>query len=191
MMQTAAGSRNETVVDVVARAIALGLDAARVARRSAPSLLTLPRVDLGKLPLPSVAAPCEVPPPCWWPRSAGEVTSIVCEGALATLRVRVTNCGPVARDFTIEVPEGVSANPPKLSVGPMDRATVTLQRQGAGEALVWVRGCYDHYLRWTVTTSKLSLSSCHEVEIEDCPDYRHHWYDHFYCDRPCPADARR
>jgi hypothetical protein len=23
------------------------------------------------------------------------------------------------------------------------------------------------------------------VEVEDCPDLIHHWYDHFYCDRPC------
>jgi hypothetical protein len=26
-----------------------------------------------------------------------------------------------------------------------------------------------------------------EVEIEDCPDLIHHWYDHFYCERPCPS----
>jgi hypothetical protein len=21
--------------------------------------------------------------------------------------------------------------------------------------------------------------------VEDCPDLIHHWYDHFYCPRPC------
>jgi hypothetical protein len=21
--------------------------------------------------------------------------------------------------------------------------------------------------------------------VEDCPDLLHHWYDHFYCNRPC------
>jgi len=24
-----------------------------------------------------------------------------------------------------------------------------------------------------------------DIEIEDCPDLIHHWYDHFYCPRPC------
>jgi hypothetical protein len=26
---------------------------------------------------------------------------------------------------------------------------------------------------------------CNEVEINDCPDMIHHWYDHFYCHRHC------
>ena len=25
-----------------------------------------------------------------------------------------------------------------------------------------------------------------ELTVEDCPDLVHHWYDHFYCPRPCP-----
>jgi hypothetical protein len=53
------------------------------------------------------------------------------------------------------------------------------------EVLVWVRGCHDHYLRWTVTVSTQRGWSDDDVHVEDCPDYVHHWYDHFYCDRPC------
>jgi hypothetical protein len=26
---------------------------------------------------------------------------------------------------------------------------------------------------------------CTKVDVQDRPDYVHHWYDHFYCDRPC------
>src|SRR4051794_26302505 len=118
-------SRNETVVDLFARAVQLGIDVARAASRKTPAI-ELPRTDLGQLPMPSLAAPCEIPPPCWAPRSAGEITSVVCEGAEAVLRVRVTNCDYQRRDLTIDVPEDVQADPAKVSLGPMERATVTL-----------------------------------------------------------------
>jgi hypothetical protein len=178
-------TQTDTFVGLFGRAITLGLDAARTARAAVPEL---PQVSL---PMPSVAGPCEVPPPCWWPKDAGEVTSVICDGATATLRVRVTNCGPTARQVTVEAPKDVTAEPASLDLGPMERGTVLLKRGGAGEAVVWVRGCHEHFVRWTVKTSGLGSSSCHEVAIDDCPDYRHHWYDHFYCERPCPADARR
>ena len=55
------------------------------------------------------------------------------------------------------------------------------------EVLLWVVGCNTHYLRWIVEPADGISSSCHEVEIDDCPDFVHHWYDHFYCDRPCFA----
>jgi len=51
--------------------------------------------------------------------------------------------------------------------------------------LVWIRGCVDHVVRWTVKSSRRGSDCCHELEIDDCPDYVHHWYDHFYCPRPC------
>jgi hypothetical protein len=53
------------------------------------------------------------------------------------------------------------------------------------EVLLWVRGCQNHYLRWTLKVANRGASCCHEVEVEDCPDLIHHWYDHFYCERPC------
>ncbi len=55
------------------------------------------------------------------------------------------------------------------------------------ESILWVDGCNQHYLRWTVIVGSTSFDSCHEVRVDDCPDYRHHWYDHFYCARPCLA----
>jgi hypothetical protein len=27
--------------------------------------------------------------------------------------------------------------------------------------------------------------------VDDCPDYQHHWYDHFYCHRHCTQDDQR
>jgi hypothetical protein len=54
------------------------------------------------------------------------------------------------------------------------------------KSVVWVRGCNTHYLRWTVEVARRGASRCRDVDIDDCPDLVHHWYDHFYCDRPCP-----
>jgi hypothetical protein len=189
----------DSFADLAARAISLGIDASRTMRTAVPvdrlrSSLGDLRSPFDQVPMPSFdifrAPGCDVPPPCWWPRAGGEVESFVCEGASATLRVEVTNCGPTPRRFEIEAPKEVTVTPGQLDLGPMERAVVTLRREGAGEAVVWVRGCYEHFVRWTVEVSSRGSSTCHEVQIEDCPDYRHHWYDHFYCERPCPASAR-
>jgi hypothetical protein len=37
-----------------------------------------------------------------------------------------------------------------------------------------------------VRVGRLCGASCPEVEVDDCPDNIHHWYDHFYCERGCP-----
>jgi len=55
------------------------------------------------------------------------------------------------------------------------------------DALVWVDGCRQHFLRWVVSVGGAGIDTSHEIAIADCPDYRHHWYDHFYCPRPCPS----
>ena len=141
-------------------------------------------------------ASCEIPPACWMPKSLGELRSIACIGGSATLRIRVTNCLP--RSSAVRVTFGrsdtkASVTPPSATLGPMERAwftaTVPLSadapRGQQHELLLWVLGCNAHYLRWTVEACDGSSSSCHEVEVEDCTDQRHHWYDHFYCERRC------
>jgi hypothetical protein len=199
MSQARSRVRDDSLTDIAARAIALGIDATRAMRTAVPidrvrSSLSDLRAPLDQIPMPSLdvlrAPGCDVPPPCWWPRAAGEVTSFICEGDTATLRIEVTNCGPQRRSFSVEAPKDVTATPAQLDLGPMERQLVTLRRGGPGEAVVWVRGCYEHFVRWTVEISSRGSSTCHEVRIEDCPDYRHHWYDHFYCERPCPAGNR-
>lgn len=137
---------------------------------------------------------CEIPPPCWLPRDLGEVRSHVCAGGTASLRLRVENCSPTARQITIEATSAdVKISPAKLSLGPMERGVAvaslaTDPKAGTGterEVLIWVRGCYDHVVRWTVRVGGRASDACHELDVEDCPDFVHHWYDHFYCDRPC------
>jgi len=139
---------------------------------------------------------CQIPPPCWAPQSLGEVTSHVCPGAAATIRLRITNCGPVQRAVKIEAvgkTAGVTVTPAGLTIGPMERAVVVASVNVPADApsgqeqeiLLWVRGCQNHYLRWTVNVAARGISCCHEVEVSDCPDLVHHWYDHFYCGRQC------
>jgi hypothetical protein len=142
------------------------------------------------------ACACEIPPPCWYPRHAGDVHSLVCAGGRAILRVQVENCGP--RPATVTVAGGDKADfeveNGTLELGPMERETAVVRldvSSGEHDELVWVRGCHDHFIRWTVTETRLGRDACHEVEVKDCPDYLHHWYDHFYCVHPCPGHAGR
>jgi hypothetical protein len=84
--------------------------------------------------------------------------------------------------------------PGSLTLGPEERGfsvvSATLQPDAAygqeKQYLIWVRGCRQHFLRWTVVVSHHEHCECPEIHVEDCPDLIHHWYDHFYCDRPCP-----
>ena len=138
---------------------------------------------------------CRIPPPCWAPQPAGEVVSHVCPGGTATLRLCVANCGAAGREVIIkaEHSEGITITPPELRLGPMERKCVTVSASMPADAssceerevILWVLGCQDHYLRWSIKTARRGADCCHEVEIEDCPDLIHHWYDHFYCERPC------
>lgn len=142
---------------------------------------------------------CEVPPPCWMPRPLGECVGMAAPCQRTCVRLRVTNCDRAERDVRVGVvrlPQGwkLEGAPATLALGPFERATAEVcvrvpDGTPAGEThelLVWVSGCRDHYLRWTVRVGTGgSATSCHEVAVDDCPDYRHHWYDHFYCARGC------
>jgi hypothetical protein len=144
---------------------------------------------------------CKIPPPCWMPQSAGCVVSRVCAGTSAALSIRVENCGPDERTITFDDAGKnlVTFQPASLTLGPMETGTVTAtlaSSSSSGEGgehsvLVWIHGCKEYYIRWTVQTAKRASSVCsHEICIEDCPDFIHHWYDHFYCARPCPPQER-
>ena len=144
---------------------------------------------------------CDIPPPCWMPDQLGSVTSHVCPGATACVRLRITNCGMSSRDITVTAAGAqgslVTIDPATITLAPFDSGTVTATLRAPDQegqplhAQLWVRGCRDHLLRWTVDVSSRGCSSTHEIEIEDCPDLIHHWYDHFYCDRPCPGGTER
>lgn len=153
-------------------------------------------LDAIKLPLPSRSAcSCEIPPPCWEPQPIGDVTTRACPGNKAVLRLDVTNCGSSGRTITVDTTNPkIDVSPASVTIGPYEQATVVMSfdvpasaNEGEQEtAVIWVRGCYVHYLRWRVEVTCKNASCCSDVAVEDCPDLVHHWYDHFYCERPCP-----
>jgi hypothetical protein len=146
---------------------------------------------------------CDVPAPCWMPKALGELTSHVCPGGAATVRLVVTNCGMTPRVVDVYARGAdaamVKIAPDKAVIEPMDRAVflatlavpANAPECGSYTALLWVGGCQLHWLRWTVDVRARGGHACHELAIDDCPDLRHHWYDHFYCQRPCPHGQQR
>lgn len=181
--------------DLLKEGMRLGMDVFDTLARSQPSaaLGQALRGAAPRLPLRGGCG-CSIPQPCWMPKSLGEVVSHVCPGGTASLRIRVTNCSMMREEVSIKVASNeVKVEPPVLHLHPMERETSVLsvsmpageQAGGEREFLVWVSGCLNHYLRWRVRPVKRGADCCHEVEVEDCQDYVHHWYDHFYCLRPC------
>ena len=142
---------------------------------------------------------CTIPPPCWMPQPLGECVSHVTQCNTACIRIVVTNCDRTRRTVTAQATgksaQKVTISPPSLDLGPMERDTITAcvaipddaKNGDRIESLLWVRGCKEYFLRWTVSVGTVGMDSCHEIEVCDCPDLVHHWYDHFYCVRPCPG----
>lgn len=145
---------------------------------------------------------CEVPEPCWMPLSLGELACTLRPGDSGTVCLIVTNedFRPHHYQFaaTGKSAAHVSFSTAAATLGPKERlavtATFTVPRDGKPtpdcrcldhDALIWVRGCRNHYLRWTVDEMANSKACCHEVQVIDEPDYVLHWYDHFYVTRPC------
>jgi len=163
--------------------------------QSAQSALDALQNVSAAMPLKMGSSCCKIPPPCWLPRHIGDVISHVCPGATAVLRLCITNCSFSPRTITIETPaaSNIVVTPASLTLGPLERKSVTLSLAVSAEKgdcdetrnFILVKGCRQHYLVWTTAVSKRGGCTCHEVEVEDCQDYVHHWYDHFYCNRPC------
>jgi hypothetical protein len=140
---------------------------------------------------------CEIPPPCWEPRHAGTCAFVLSPGAMATVRLHVTNCGwnrqVVAVTALGKLAGWMSFAPTALLLDPQERATIVAKvtvpdKVPIGQrfsAPIIVRGCRDHYVRLEVTVAECAEGNCCDVSISDCADHVHHWYDHFYCRRPC------
>lgn len=165
---------------------------------------------MGGIQMPKGSSCCTVPEPCWMPLSLGEFRCQLKPGDTGTVCLVVTNGDfrPHSYQFAAT---GKSASHVTFSqagavLGPKERiavtATFTVPRdhkdEGKGEedcrcldhdVLLWVRGCRNHYLRWTVDETAQSKACCHEVAVADDPDYVLHWYDHFYVARPCLGGA--
>jgi hypothetical protein len=138
---------------------------------------------------------CHIPPPCWMPQPLGDCTSHVSECKDAKLGILITNCGRTKQGVTVTVSgmPNVSVSPASLSLESLERGRVKLTftppddapTGSTYEGLVRIHGCREWYMRWTVSIGTVGMECAHEIRVDDCPDYLHHWYDHFYCPRPC------
>jgi hypothetical protein len=138
---------------------------------------------------------CDIPPPCWAPQSLGERTSHVSPCSDATLELALENCELKPRSIKVATTgyQGVVVTPADLTLGPLERARVRLVAsipKGTAigtehEVTIVIAGCKVHYLHWKLSVGTLGLTSDQPVKVKDCRDFVHHWYDHFYCPRPC------
>lgn len=202
----------DALADMIDFGVRIGRDVLGALRSERPGTRTvaLVRDAVGATPVPSLGAlrlgtagGCEIPPPCWVPEQLETVRSHGCPGATARVRLRVTNCGATPRTVTVRPTgpdaESVRVEPSAVTLGPYEEGTLTAsvtlpddegeRKTTALQALLWVSGCRDHVLLWRIENGD-GCSTLHEVDVEDCPDLVHHWYDHFYCQRPCPSRGR-
>ena len=146
---------------------------------------------------------CEIPPPCWEPRPAGACRLVLTPDGTGLIRVLVSNCGWARQVVGItglgKLAGWLTLQPTTLVLDAQERATfsVTVRPPKGikpGQNLVGtilVRGCRDHAIKVEVKIRECATQTCCDVSVEDCPDHIHHWYDHFYCPRPCNRrDAR-
>jgi len=197
-----------TAARVMSDAIAGVLGAQTQVAAALAGSLTRRSSSCGSWPVYS-AGGCEIPPPCWEPQPAGTCSLELAPGTGGTIRVRVTNCGWTRQIVAITAPGRLAAwmtfTPTALILYPQERATllVTLQVPAAvpigrafSTALV-IRGCRDHFARIELAVGDCvgGARNCCDVCVDDCADQIHHWYDHFYCARPCntvrPPDKRQ
>jgi len=158
---------------------------------------------LGKLKLPGRGSCCDIPDPCWMPVSDGTVTCLLRPGAKGQLWLTVTNEDFVGHTYAATTAGTnaamVTLSPQSLKLGPKERGvisgTIAVPADGTAkrhyDVLIWVAGCQKHYVRWEIDTTGRNDSCCHEVAIDDKPNYIVHWYDHFYCPRPCFRSTTR
>jgi hypothetical protein len=166
----------------------------RVARTARSGARMVSAIELPRMHRSGCSCGCDIPPPCWVPLTLDEVRTPVCAGSKAVVRLNITNCGFTKRTVTVTTTlTAADVQPKSVALEALERATVVLSidvpaASPEGEerrAVIWVDGCRDHVIPWTVTTSCRNQDCCREVSIEDCPDLVHHWYDHFYCERGC------
>jgi hypothetical protein len=84
-------------------------------------------------------------------------------------------------------------DPTSLVIEPQERGIIEVtvrlpEKTRPGQTYtgpIVVRGCRDHYVRVEVTVTECTARTACEAFVDDCADHIHHWYDHFYCPRPC------
>jgi hypothetical protein len=140
---------------------------------------------------------CVIPPPCWEPQPAGRCTLTLAPECKGTIRVHVSNCGwdrhAVGLTAVGKIAGWMSFAPTTMVLGPMEEGTFEVGVKvpdgvEPGEKLtgpLLIRGCRDWFVRVEVRVEECAGCTSCDVSVDDCADQLHHWYDHFYCPRPC------
>jgi hypothetical protein len=140
---------------------------------------------------------CHIPPPCWEPKRAGTCHLTLTPGGAGTVRIHVHNCEWARRVVRVtatgQLAAWVTLSPTTLLVEPQETATMIATvhvpdhvKPGARiSGLLIVRGCLNHVIRVEITVAECAGCAFCDVNVQDCQDHIHHWYDHFYCPRPC------
>jgi hypothetical protein len=137
---------------------------------------------------------CARPHACWLPNELLPVVSQVCPGGTARVVFKIHNCGVADRQVFVAATgtdAGMASGAPSTAtIGALDTAElaaeVTLPSGTVhADLILWVRGCNDTAVHWTVSASDKGCNTTHQIAIDDCPGTQHHWYDHFAQPRPC------
>lgn len=142
---------------------------------------------------------CDIPPPCWMPHRLGHWTSHVSSCSNTDLTLVFENCAAARRGIRAKAmgDAAVTVTPSELVLPAFGRGTITVTASipkgvptgTTHDVTVVIVGCRVHYLRWTLSVGTFGLGGDLRVCVDDCPDQIHHWYDHFYCPRPCRGRA--
>jgi len=152
------------------------------------------RDQLGKARWPASNSCCDIPQACWMPKPLGEIVCQMRPGDTGQVKLTVTNGDYRPHNATVQIAGTdaglVSVAPSVAPLGPKECAHFTAtftapEKPGTHEVVLWVSVCSDFYLRWTVEVGEKSGPCCYQVSVNDTPDYTVHWYDHFYCQKPC------
>lgn len=198
--------------DLVAAQLGLGKELLKVLTAGSGLL-----IDGAKgMRFPAGTSCCDIPDPCWMPKSLGEISCQLMDGETGEVCLEVVNDDFRTHVYNVD-PAGPDAGAVQISgldrqfsLGPKERRTVSVRvtmpkkqddnpdRQKSCcdcdslDLLIWVLGCGEHYLRWIICRDeKNSKPCCHCVTVIDAADYELHWYDHFHIMRPCPSEMAK
>jgi hypothetical protein len=141
---------------------------------------------------------CRIPTPCWLPEDLGDCAVIAEPCGGAKLRIVIRNTDGISRTMSVAVTgtghqfvtvSGSPATVPAFGTAAFDLSVAIPSQTPAGpyvDVKIWILGgCREHVLGWRVDVGKCAHGSDHEIIVCDGANFIHHWYDHFYCPRPC------
>lgn len=193
---------DDTLGKLIAAQIDFGKEALKLINDGGKALVD----SINNMNLPAGSSCCDIPDPCWMPLDLGQICCQICSGDQGEICFIIGNEDFRAQDYRVfaagEHASLVTVSQSQFRLGPKERQVVSVKFEMPDreqdtnqsnsccecndyEAIIWVTGCRNHFLRWYINHDKKQQKCCHEVYVNDIPDYELHWYDHFHYPRPC------